>query len=162
MEPPVVAKLENMVPTINFTVSGNNISLRALKNYAREVENDLRAMPGISQVTLSGFPDEEIEIAVREVDLRAFNLTFQEVARAVQQSNLLISGGNIKTDYEDYLIRARNREYYGEDLHNLIVKADRSGNVIYLRDVATVSDRWNENPDRLFYNGEHPGKQYQQ
>lgn len=154
MEPPVVAKLENMVPTINFTVSGENISLRALKNYAREVENDLRAMPGISQVTLSGFPDEEIEIAVREVDLRAFNLTFQEVARAVQQSNLLISGGNIKTDYEDYLIRARNREYYGEDLHNLIVKADRSGNVIYLTDVATVRDRWNENPDRLFYNGD--------
>jgi len=154
MEPPVVAKLENLVPTINFTVSGENISLRALKNYAREVENDLRAMPGISQVTLSGFPDEEIEIAVREVDLRAFNLTFQDVARAVQQSNLLISGGNIKTDYEDYLIRARNREYYGEDLHNLIVKADRSGNVIYLRDVATVRDRWNENPDRLFYNGD--------
>ena len=154
MEPPVVAKLENMVPTINFTVSGQNISLRALKNYAREVENDLRAMPGISQVTLSGFPDEEIEIAVREVDLRAFNLTFQDVAIAVQQSNLLISGGNIKTDYEDYLIRARNREYYGEDLHNLIVKADRTGNVIYLRDVATVRDRWNENPDRLFYNGD--------
>ena len=51
MEPPVVAKLENLVPTINFTVSGKNLSLRALKNYAREVENDLRAMPGISQVT---------------------------------------------------------------------------------------------------------------
>jgi multidrug efflux pump subunit AcrB len=154
MEPPVVAKLENLVPTINFTVSGQNISLRALKNYAREVENDLRAMPGISQITLSGFPDEEIEIAVREVDLRAFNLTFAEVSRAVQQSNLLISGGNIKTDYEDYLIRARNREYYGEDLHNLIVKADPSGNVIYLRDVATVRDRWNENPDRLFFSGD--------
>jgi multidrug efflux pump subunit AcrB len=154
MEPPVVAKLENIVPTINFTVSGENMTLRALKNYAREVENDLRAMPGISQVTLSGFPDEEIEIAVREVDLRAFNLTFQDVARAVQASNLLISGGNIKTDYEDYLIRARNREYYGEDLHNLIVKADRTGNVIYLRDVATVRDRWNENPDRLFFNGD--------
>ena len=154
MEPPVVAKLENMVPTINFTVSGENMSLRALKNYAREVENDLRAMPGISQVTLSGFPDEEIEIAVREVDLRAFNLTFQDVAQAVQASNLLISGGNVKTDYEDYLIRARNREYYGEDLHNLIVKADRTGNVIYLRDVATVRDRWNEDPNRLFFNGE--------
>ena len=154
MEPPVVAKLENLVPTINFTVSGQNISLRALKNYAREVENDLRAMPGISQITLSGFPDEEIEIAVREVDLRAFNLTFAEVSRAVQQSNLLISGGNIKTDYEDYLIRARNREYYGEDLHNLIGKADPSGNVIYLRDVATVRDRWNENPDRLFFSGD--------
>ena len=154
MEPPVVAKLENMVPTINFTVSGENMNLRTLKKYARDVENDLRAMSGISQVELTGFPEEEIEIAVREVDLRAFDLTFQDVASAVQGSNLLISGGNIKTDYEDYLIRARNREYYGEDMNNLIVKADKSGNVIYLKDVATIRDRWNENPDRLFFNDE--------
>ncbi|UCE94195.1 MAG: efflux RND transporter permease subunit, partial [Flavobacteriaceae bacterium] len=146
--------VEAIAPTINFTVSGTDLPLTTLKKYARDVENDLRAMPGISQISLTGFPDEEIEIAVREIDLRAFDLTFAEVAQAVQGSNLLISGGNIKTDYEDYLIRARNRQYYGEDLHNLIVKADRSGNVIYLKDVATVRDRWNENPDRLFFNDE--------
>ena len=52
------------------------------------------------------------------------------------------------------MIRARNRQYYGADLTNIIVKADQSGNVIYLKDVATVRDRWNENPDRLFYNDE--------
>ena len=154
MEPPVIAKIESIAPTINFTVSGTDLPLTTLKQYARDVENDLRAMPGISQISLTGFPDEEIEIAVREIDLRAFDLTFADVAQAVQGSNLLISGGNIKTDYEDYLIRARNRQYYGEDLHNLIVKADQSGNVIYLKDVATVRDRWNENPDRLFFNDE--------
>ena len=154
MEPPVIAKIESIAPTINFTVSGTNLQLTTLKQYARDVENDLRAMPGISQISVTGFPDEEIEIAVREIDLRAFDLTFADVAQAVQGSNLLISGGNIKTDYEDYLIRARNRKYYGEDLHNLIVKADQSGNVIYLKDVATVRDRWNENPDRLFFNDE--------
>ncbi|WKK67262.1 efflux RND transporter permease subunit [Lutimonas zeaxanthinifaciens] len=154
MEPPVIAKVEAIAPTINFTVSGTDLPLTTLKKYARDVENDLRAMPGISQISLTGFPDEEIEIAVREIDLRAFDLTFADVAQAVQGSNLLISGGNIKTDYEDYLIRARNRQYYGEDLHNLIVKADQSGNVIYLKDVATVRDRWNENPDRLFFNDE--------
>ncbi len=154
MEPPVIAKIESIAPTINFTVSGTDLPLTTLKQYARDVENDLRAMPGISQISLTGFPDEEIEIAVREIDLRAFDLTFADVAKAVQGSNLLISGGNIKTDYEDYLIRARNRQYYGADLHNLIVKADQSGNVIYLKDVATVKDIWNENPDRLFFNDE--------
>ena len=154
MEPPVIAKIESIAPTINFTVSGTDLPLTTLKQYARDVENDLRAMPGISQISLTGFPDEEIEIAVREIDLRAFDLTFADVAQAVQGSNLLISGGNIKTDYEDYLIRARNRKYYGDDLTNIIVKADQSGNVIYLKDVATVRDRWNENPDRLFFNDE--------
>jgi multidrug efflux pump subunit AcrB len=151
MEPPVIAKIENTTPTINFTISGKDMNLKTLKGYAREIEADLRGMDGISQVSLTGFPLEEIEIAVREIDLRAYQLTFTEVARAVQQSNLLITGGNIKTESEDYLIRARNRKYYGDELNFIIVKTDASGHIVYLKDVADVQDIWNENPDRLFY-----------
>ena len=97
MEPAVIAKVENTTPTINFTISGNNLPLTTLKQYARNIENDLRGMKGISQVFLTGFPLEEIEIAVREIDLRAYELTFADVANAVRQTNLLITGGNIKT-----------------------------------------------------------------
>ncbi|MCB0471512.1 MAG: efflux RND transporter permease subunit, partial [Flavobacteriaceae bacterium] len=60
MEPPVVSKIENIRPTISFTVSGDDIPLKTLKQYARNIENDLRGIDGISQVELSGFPDEEI------------------------------------------------------------------------------------------------------
>jgi len=83
MEPPIIAKVERIRPTISFTLSGKNIPLVTLKQYAREVENDLRGINGISQVAISGFPAEEIAISVRENDLRAFNLSFQDVANAV-------------------------------------------------------------------------------
>jgi multidrug efflux pump subunit AcrB len=153
MEPPVIAKVESIRPTISFTVSGENISLSSLKQYARNVESDLRGIEGISQVAISGFPDEEIEIAVRENDLRAYDLSFTDVANAVRNSNILITGGNIKTIEENYLIRASNRSYYGVELQNLIVRADTSGNIIRLQDIAEVKDIWSENPDRLYYNG---------
>ena len=153
MEPPIIAKIENIRPTISFTVSGENISLATLKQYARNIENDLRNIDGISQISLSGFPDQEIEIAVRENDLIAYKLSFTEVANAVSKSNLLITGGNIKTDAEDYLIRARNKNYYGNELVNLVVRADPSGNIIRLNDIADVTDTWSENPDRLYFNG---------
>ena len=153
MEPPIIAKIENIRPTISFTISGENISLATLKQYARNIENELRNIEGISQVSLSGFPEQEIEIAVRQNDLLAYNLSFEEVANAVSKSNLLISGGNIKTDEEDYLIRAINKNYYGNELINLVVKADASGNIIRLRDIADVTDTWSENPDRLYFNG---------
>ena len=154
LEPPIISKIEMILPTINFTVSGDNLDLVTIKQYARQVESDLLAMDGISQVKLSGFPNEEIEIAVRESDLRAYNLTFTEVANAVRQSNLLITGGNIKTESEDFLIRARNKNYYGVELNNFIVRADKSGNIIRLSDIAEIKDTWNENPDRIFFNGE--------
>ncbi len=153
MEPPIIAKIENIRSTISFTLSGENIPLNTLKQYAREVENDLRGIPGISQVSLSGFPEEEIAISVRENDLRAFNLSFQDVANAVSNSNILITGGNIKTSEEDYLIRARNRSYYGDELLNLIVRAEPNGNIIRLKDIADVQDAWSETPDRIFING---------
>ena len=153
MEPPVIAKVESIRPTISFTVSGENISLQSLKQYARSIENDIRGIDGISQVALSGFPNEEIEIAVRENDLRAYNLSFTEVSTAIRSSNILITGGNIKTAEEDYLIRASNRSYYGVELQNLIVRTENSGNIIRLKDIASVKDIWSENPDRLFYNG---------
>ena len=153
MEPPVIAKVENNRPTISFTLSGENVSLKALKQYARNVENDIRGIEGISQVAITGYPNEEIEIAVRESDLRAFDLSITEVANAVRNSNILITGGNIKTADEDYLIRASNRSYYGIELQNLIVRTEINGNIIRLKDVAELRDAWSENPDRLFYNG---------
>jgi len=153
MEPPIIAKIETMRPTISFSISGEDIPLATLKQYARVVENDLRSVDGISQVILSGFPAQEIEIAVRENDLRAYKLSFTEVANAVSKTNLLISGGNIKTKDEDYLIRARNRNYYGSELLNLVVKAEASGNIIRLKDIADVKDTWSENPDRIYLDG---------
>jgi len=153
MEPAVIAKVETMRPTISFTLSGENIPLVTLKQYARTVENELRGIDGISQVVLSGFPEEEIAISVRENDLRAYNLSFQDVADAVSNSNILITGGNIKTSAEDYLIRASNRSYYGIELLNTIVRAEPNGNIIRLKDIADVKDTWSEIPDRVFFNG---------
>ncbi|SHM87244.1 efflux RND transporter permease subunit [Polaribacter sp. KT 15] len=153
MEPAVIAKVESIRPTISFTVSGENVPLKSLKQYARNVENDIRGIEGISQVAISGFPDEEIEISVRENDLRSYNMSFTEVANAIRNSNILITGGNIKTSEEDYLIRASNRSYYGVELQNLIVRTSTDGNIIRLKDIAKVSDTWSETPDRLYYNG---------
>lgn len=153
MEPPIISKQENLNLAVIFSISGENTSLKSLKEIARRVEDDIRNIDGISQLNLSGFPEEEIEIAVRESDLRAFNLTFQEVAAAVRNSNLLTTGGTIKTETEEYLIRANNRSYYGDGLDYIIVKANTNGQIVRLRDVAEVRDKWSEVPDRVAFNG---------
>jgi multidrug efflux pump subunit AcrB len=153
MEPPVIAKRENIREAISFTVSGNEVPLKVLKNIARKIEYDLRAMDGISQIEVSGFPEEEIEIAVREKDLRAYNLTFDQVARAVAASNILTTGGRIKTDAEEYLIRANNKNYFGDEFDMIVIRTDEFGNTIRLRDIARVNDKWAEDPDRIYYNG---------
>lgn len=153
MEPLVVAKQEATRPTIGFAVSGEGVSLSSLKQIARQIEFDLRAMDGISQIEISGYPDEEIEIAVRENDLLAYGLTFSDVANAVSRANILTTGGNIKTEAEDYLIRANNRSYYGNELNYLVVRANPDGTTVRLEDVAEIRDRFSENPNASYFNG---------
>lgn len=152
MEPLIVAKREEVRETISFAVSGKDIPLATLKQIARQIENDLRTIDGISQVETSGYPQEEIEIAVNEINLLAYNLTFTEVAQAVSQSNILVTGGNIKTDAEEYLIRANNRNYYGDELSNIVIKASSDGKTVRLKDVAIIRDRFAETPNANYFN----------
>ncbi|WP_282030725.1 efflux RND transporter permease subunit [Winogradskyella eximia] len=154
MEPLIVSKQEAVRETISFAVSGKDIPLVTLKQLARQVETDLRAIDGISQIEISGFPDEEIEIAVNELDLLAYNLTFSEVAEAVSSANILVTGGNVKTIAEEYLIRANNKQYYGKELSNIIVRASSDGKVIRLKDIAIIRDRFSETPNATYFNQE--------
>ncbi len=153
MEPVVVAKQDNHRETITFSVNGKGIPLKSLKHIAQDIEMDLRTIDGLSQVEIKGFPLEEIEIAVRENDLLAYNLTFQEIANIITQENILITGGNIKTELEEYLIRAKSRSYYADELDHLVVKTDENGKNILLKDVATLRDRFAESPNSTYFNG---------
>ena len=153
MEPLIVSKLEALRPTITFSISGENIPLATLKQIGRQVENDLRGINGISQIQISGYPEEEIEIAINETTLLAYNLSFAEVSQAVNESSLITTGGTIKTSTEEYLIRANSRSYYADELSNLIVKSDPSGRIIRLKDIAKVQDKFSETPNANYFNG---------
>ncbi|MCB0372252.1 MAG: efflux RND transporter permease subunit [Muricauda sp.] len=154
MEPLIVAKQEAVRPTISFAISGKDIPLATLKQIGRQIENDLRAIDGISQIQVAGYPDEEIEIAVDENRLLAYDVSFNEVAQAVANHNILVTGGNIKTDTEEYLIRANNRSYYGDELSNIVVRGDTAGRTVRLKDVATIRDRFSETPNATYFDGE--------
>ncbi len=149
MEPPVVFKQPETEFAINFAIYGD-VDVRTLKTIARQVEEDLRNIEGISQVTIEGFPPEEIVISVRENDLRAYNLTFDQISRAVKQSNTDLSSGIIKTQDEEILIRYQGKHYYAEELANIVVKADQSGKIIRLSDVADLKNSWSEVPQRTY------------
>jgi len=151
LEPLVVYKLESFNFAISFALSGN-VDLNTLKKFARQVESDLRSVEGISKVELSGFPEEEIEISFRENDLRAYQLSFEQAAAAVRRANLELTGGTIKGEREELLLRAKSKGYYAEDLRNIVVKTSPGGRAVYLSDVADIKDKWADNPSRSFFN----------
>jgi multidrug efflux pump subunit AcrB len=101
---------------------------------------------GISQVELGGFPDEEIEIRVREDDLLARGLTIPQLAAAVRAANIEATGGKVRTGERELVVRGRYRQYRAEELRNIVVRADPDGRQVRLSDVADVVDQWTTRP----------------
>lgn len=152
VEPPILVKEEPLNYTMTLGVVGSD-ELGVLKDHAKHIKDELIFSPNLSQVFINGYPEEEIEIRLREQALRAYELSFDEVARAVQLANIKSSGGEIKTDKQKVLIRLNNRKYYANGLMKIIVKATPNGKVVYLKDVADVVDQFSDKPDKVFVNG---------
>jgi len=148
-----VFKIEAINNAISFAIFGSN-DLLTLKKIARKTERELLEFDGISKVTLTGFPKEEIVINLKEERMLAYNITFQEVLLAVKNTNIEVTGGTIKGDKEEYKIRAKNRFYQAEEIKKIIIKAKPDGQVLKLKDIAFVEDTWAETPNRNYFNGQ--------
>jgi len=156
LEKPVVALRENINFTINYAITGETIDLTALKAYARRIEKDLLSYDGISKVELAGFPDEEIEISLDDEALRKYGITLEQAGILIRSANIDITGGSIKTNTEELLIRSRNKAYYAAQLEDLVLKTTENGAVVRLKDVAQIKDQWADDPNRIYINGK-PG-----
>ncbi|MEN0006657.1 MAG: efflux RND transporter permease subunit, partial [Bacteroidota bacterium] len=152
MDAPFAYKEEILNYTMTVGLVGD-VSLSVLKDHAKNLKDELTYSPNLSQVFLSGYPEEEIEVRLREKDLRAYQLTFDEVARAIQSTNIKASGGEIKTDKKNILIRLDSREYYSRGLMNTVIKARPDGKMIRLSQIADVKDQFADKPDQTYVNG---------
>ena len=142
---------------VNFTakiaIVGDDLDLGTLKERAEMYEDGLRALPEVSKVQLQGFTDQEIEVAVKENRLRAYSLSFEEVALAIQRENVQTTGGTIKGDQE-VIIRSNQKGYTARELGEVVVKMMPDGNVVRLKDVAELNEDWSENTNKAWFNGQ--------
>jgi multidrug efflux pump subunit AcrB len=152
IEKPVIFEQKFRSRALSVVLYGKT-DLFNLKYIAENLRDEFLAAPEISQVAIAGLPNLEISIEVSEADLRRYELTFDEIAQAVRMANINISGGKFDTENEEILIRAYGRNYYADQLKNLIIRGNPDGTVIYLRDVVDVLERWEDVPDKTYYNG---------
>ena len=152
MEPASVAKREPPQHAISIALSGD-FSVKELKSISRSWEIILQEDPLISQVDIIGFPEEEIEIKVDAYLLKKFSLSIKDVALAVKLDNIEVTGGELETPEENILIRAKNKKYSGEEFENVVIRALPNGNIIRLKDVASIKDGWVNKPAERFVNG---------
>lgn len=152
LEKITVTKIEPTLPVIMVAVYGDG-SESDLKQAAREIKDDLLELPGISEVQITGLRDDEISVEIRPERLLEFDVTFDEVAAAIRQTNLDVSAGNLKGDRSQVSIRTLGETTRGKDLEQIEIRALSDGRVIRVRDVADVKDQFIDSDVKSFWGG---------
>ncbi len=142
-EKPVIQRVEPQHQVLSVAISGpvDELSLRRL---AERVRDDISALQGVSRVQLAGSRPYEIAIEVSEQALQRHGLTFDQVAKAVQQSSVDLPGGAVKATSGEILLRTRGQAYRGEDFSRLLLLTEMDGTRLTLGDVATIIDGFAE------------------
>lgn len=138
-EKPIISELKTRHKVVTVVVYGD-VSEKVLKKLAEQIRDDLTAKPNISQVAVAGVRPYEISIEVSEENLRRYNLSFDQVTRAVRNSSLDIPAGSVKTTGGEILVRTKGQKYYGPEFEEIIVLTKNDGTQVRLSDIASVRD----------------------
>ena len=118
--------------------------MQEIKNKIDIIEDDLKSVDGISEVSITGLPEKEIEVSVSEKKLLSYNLSLEEINSAVLQNNINLTGGKIEVNQNQYLLRSNNKQNSSAEISDIIVRVNENGSPLYLRDVAEIKDTWSD------------------
>ncbi len=141
MEEPVIQRIDfNAMPIVSVAVESETADIKALSSLAEKViKKRLENIPGVGQVTLVGLARREIQVLADREKLKAFGLTYAEVAGALQRENVDLPAGKLEEGKREPLVRVAGKFKSVDGFRNLIV-AVRNGRPIYLPEVARVVD----------------------
>ena len=106
---------------------------------AEDIKNELQTVKGVSRVDVSGVRHREIQIVAKKEELSRLGISISQVVSAIGASNASVPVGSITVDDVSYAIDFKGGLDSVDDIGGVAV-LNVEGKVIYLRDIATVSD----------------------
>ena len=130
-----------------------DVNERTLKEFAKQVRNEIVTLPGVTRAEFFGSRPYEISIEVSEFTLQGYGMTLSEVAQAVRRGSLDLSAGAIRSEAGDILVRTKGQAYVGRDFENIVIRTNPDGTRVLLKDVAKIRDEFVEGDRFSEYNG---------
>jgi multidrug efflux pump subunit AcrB len=138
-EEPRVVDIELRSPVITVVVFGE-ASDRRLTEVAKDLQDHMRRELKVSGTSIVGARQPELAVDVAPAALDQYNVTFDDVARAIGGGNIDVPGGEIKSSDGAILVRTLGKQDDVERIENIIVRASPDGSRVRVADVATVRD----------------------
>jgi len=152
-EPDVMEIDFSEIPIMYIQISGN-YDLEKLRKYAKVAQDKIESIKGITRVDITGALDREIQINVDMYKMQAAGVAMSDVERAVSSENRTVSAGDISTFGMKRTIRVTGEFKSADDMKDIVLKST-TGAIVYLKDVAELTDSFKEQESFSRLNGQN-------
>jgi multidrug efflux pump subunit AcrB/outer membrane protein TolC len=121
-----------------IAVKGGNYGYRELKDYAKNVEDRLRAIAAVSKIKRIGDQKESIEISGSRERLSQYGVDPQRVVKALQGRSIVVNAGRVPSGQNKISLEASGPFQTEEQIRQIMVDVSPAGQPIYLGDLANV------------------------
>lgn len=124
-----------------------------LQDYADELCVKLRQIPDLAKVSVVGSQTEEIAVTLDRERLSSYGIDPTSLLLGYQTSTLSLPSGTFTTDYTNSPIHIESGVASEGEVAEKIVYSDPDGNVVRLKDIATIERRYRTPDNFVSYNG---------
>ncbi|MDO7596999.1 MAG: efflux RND transporter permease subunit [Pseudomonadota bacterium] len=137
------------VASLMVTTDGK---LEELRYLVHQIEHDLLDR-GISRISITGLPEEEIAIQMSTKQLESMGLSLESVSQRVAELSRDLPAGEIGNNDTAKQLRSLEKRRDAQGFSQLAIQTDYSGRLILLDDVAEVERRPRRKQVNVFYEG---------
>ncbi|WP_375752452.1 efflux RND transporter permease subunit [Vibrio sp. HN007] len=152
IESPVVQELDMNEPVVDIAITAD-LSWPELKAYAEQLKRTLKLDYGVSLVDVGGFSDHQYRIELNTLAMRQLGVSISDIASQIGNQNIKLPSGNVETPDKNFLIRFDERRITPEALEDIVVGSGTNGSVIRLKDIATITDRFELDEQKILFDG---------
>ena len=123
-----------------FTIDSDTLSLmdkRILLDWV--IRPALRNIPGVADVNALGGEVQTYRIKPDFATMASLGITLDEIENKIQKNNANFGAGRIERGDEALLVRLPGRMKNSHEIADLVVKVEKNGAIIRLKDIASVS-----------------------
>ncbi|CAN5132614.1 N/A [soil metagenome] len=125
-------------PVWSFALTGRG-DTQSLTRFAKVLRDNIKNLPNIQEVTLSGIDEQEIEILLKPEAITTYGLSPLQLSQLIKTANASFPAGTITTDNGSFALSIDPTVTSLSDIRNLRVTVQ--GTPILLSDIATVVEK---------------------
>ncbi|EIU6776220.1 multidrug efflux RND transporter permease subunit VmeV [Vibrio parahaemolyticus] len=139
---------------VMLMLTGDDYDYVELNRYADHLRREIELVDGVGKVDIAGDQQEMLFVEISLDRLASLNLDMNVVSGLLNQQNNVVSAGEVMVNGESLVIRPSGTLNTVQALENLIIHGRDTGNLIRLKDVATITRSIQEKPgNMILFNG---------